>query len=110
MTAICHGVTVLAWARVDGQSVIHGKKVAATVNGSPATYYLDRWYADNELGVFEQIVDNGGFANPYSGEYGDPTTASDDVIVDGRIITAENYDAAPLFGRTIAAQILALGR
>lgn len=106
VAAICHGVTVLAWARVDGESVLHGKKVAASVNGSPATYYLDRWYADNELSVYEQVVDNGGFANPYSGEYGDPSTAADDVIVDGRIITAENYDSAFLFGRVIAIQIL----
>jgi putative intracellular protease/amidase len=49
-SAICHGVTVLAWARVDGVS--------------PST--------DSSSG----------------------TTVADDVIVDGRIITAENYDAA----------------
>jgi len=50
-TAINHGVTVLAWARVDGVS--------------PST--------DSSTGG---------------------TTVADDVIVDGRIITAENYDAA----------------
>ena len=105
VTAICHGVSVLAWARVDGASPIRGKKVAATVNGSPATEYLGSSYADNELSVHEQIVANGGFTNPYSGQYGDPTTVADDVIVDGRIITAENYDSALLFGRVMAGQI-----
>lgn len=49
-SAVCHGVTVLAWARVDG--------VSPSADGS------------------------GG------------TTVADDVIVDGRIITAENYDSA----------------
>jgi hypothetical protein len=48
---VCHGVTVLAWARVDGVS--------------PST--------DSSTGS---------------------TTVADDVIVDGRIITAENHDTA----------------
>ena len=74
--------------------------------GAPATFYLGRWYADYELSVHEQVVANGGFTNPYSGQYGNPTTAADDVIVDGRVITAENYTSAPLLGRVIAGQIL----
>ena len=66
----------------------------------------NKGHDDNELSVHSQVVDNGGFANPYSGQHGDPTTVMDDVIVDGRIITAENYDAAPLLGRTLAKKIL----
>jgi putative intracellular protease/amidase len=103
---LCHGVSVLAWARVDGVSPIAGKKVTATVSGSPAMFYLGNWYADNELSVQEQIVANGGFTNPNSGQYGNPTTAADDVVVDGQIITAENYTSAKLLGRVIADQIL----
>jgi len=106
VAAICHGVSVLAWARVDGVSPLQGKKVIAPKIGSPATYYLGRWYADNELSLNDQVVDNGGFANPYSGEYANPSTTADDVVVDGKIITAENYDSAPLLGRVIASQIL----
>jgi len=30
VTALCHGVSVLAWARVDGQSLLAGKQVAPT--------------------------------------------------------------------------------
>jgi len=105
VAAICHGVTVLAWARVDGESLVKGKKVIAPSYGAPPTFYMGRWYADNEFSAQEQVIDNGGFANPYSGAYGDPTTAADDVIVDGRIITAENYDSAQLFGRVIATQV-----
>lgn len=104
--ALGHGVTVLAWARVDGVSPLRGNKVAATTAGSPATYYLGRWYGDQELSVFNQVVANGGFASPYSGQYGDTTTAADDVIVDGRIITAENHDSAALLGRVVASQVL----
>jgi hypothetical protein len=106
VAAICHGVSVLAWARVDGTSPLRGKKIASSVTGSPATFYLGRWYADNELSVHEHVVANGGFTNPYGGQYGNPSTAADDVIVDGRIITAENYTSALLLGRVIAGQIL----
>jgi putative intracellular protease/amidase len=106
VAGICHGVTVLAWARVDGTSPLRGKKVTSSTTGSPAMFYLGLWYADYELSVHEQIVANGGFTNPHSGQYGNPTTAADDVIVDGRIITAEDYTSAPLLGRVIAGQIL----
>jgi len=106
VAAICHGVSVLAWARVDGVSPLQGRKVAATLSGSPAGNYLGRWYPDNELSTHVHIVANGGFTNPYSGQYADPTTAADDVVVDGRIITAENFTSAPQFGRVIVSEIL----
>ncbi len=38
---------------------------------------------------------------------GDPTTVADDVIVDGRIITAENFDSASLFEADEAVEQLA---
>lgn len=96
--AICYGVTVLAWARVDGESLLAGRSVAAfngmappsTVAGSTST----RW----------QIESNGGvmFA---SGSIGDPRTAADDVWVDGKIITAENASSARRFGQVLAAHL-----
>lgn len=107
VAGICHGTTVLAWARVDGVSPIAGRQVAVPFIGSPAAYYLDRWYGDFELGQYEQVVANGGIANVVSGQYGNPNTAADDVVVDGRIITAENYDSALHFGRVIAKQVIA---
>ena len=39
VTAICHGVTVLAWARVDGASPLDGKTVSVPWIGSPAVFY-----------------------------------------------------------------------
>ena len=107
VAGVCHGVTVLAWARVDGTSPLDGRRVSVPFIGSPATFYGGRWYADYELGQYEQVVLNGGIANVFSGQYGDPTTVADDVVVDGRIITAENYDAAREFGRVIAKAVIA---
>lgn len=105
VAAICHGVTVLAWARVDGVSPLAGKQVSAPFIGSPAVVYAGHSYGNFELMQAPQVAVNGGIPNQLSGEYGDPYTVADDVIVDGRIITAENYDSALAFGRTLAREV-----
>lgn len=105
VAGVCHGVSVLAWARVDGVSPLQGRKVASSLTGAPATYFLGTWYADAELSLHEQVVSNGGFTNPYSGQFGNPTTAADDVIVDGRIITAENFESALRLGGVLAGHL-----
>lgn len=108
VAAICHGVSVLAWARVDGESPLSGKQVSVPYT-EPASV-VDNGDADRtEVPLAEQVVENGGRPNMYSGQYGDPTTATDDVVVDGRIITAENYDSAAAFGMTIAGKVIAAG-
>jgi putative intracellular protease/amidase len=107
VAAICHGVTVLAWARVDGVSPISGHQVAVPWLGSPAGTYNGQTYSAGQLMQNMQAIANGATTQARSGAIGDPTTAADDVIVDGRIITAENYDSAPLFGRVIAHEVLA---
>lgn len=109
VAAICHGVTVLAWARVDGVSPLAGKQVAVpTTVTSPPQFYNGLMRLDGYLlGQYEQVIANGGIANPQSGWIGDTDTAADDVIVDGRIITGENFDSSFEFGTTIANQILA---
>lgn len=98
VTAICHGVSVLAWARVNGQSLLQGHTVSVYGGTSPASNVaaaqLSRWHSDvNGATVFT------------NGQVGNPTTRTDDVIVDGRIITAENFDAARQFGITIANRL-----
>jgi putative intracellular protease/amidase len=105
---LCHGVTVLAWARVDGASVLEGKRVAVPLTvGSPAQFYDGEWRAFMDpTGQYQQVIDNGGLALPVSGQYGDPTTVADDVVVDGRVITGENYDSARYFGGIIARSVL----
>ena len=107
VAAICHGVTVLAWARVDGVSPISGHQVAVPWLGSPAGTYNGQTYWAGQLMQNVQAIANGAATPPRSGAIGDPNTAADDVIVDGRIITAENYDSASMFGRVIAREVLA---
>lgn len=105
VVGICHGVSVLAWARVDGASPLQGRKVVSGAAGAPAGFYLGTWYRNNELTSHEHVVANGGFTNPYAGQSGDPTTSADDVIVDGRIITAENYESARRLGTVLAHRL-----
>ena len=105
LTAICHGVSVLAWARVDGRSPIAGKTVSAYAQGSPGSTYQGQHYADNQASVRMQVEQLAGATMVPSRSVGNPATADDDVVVDGRVITAENYDSAREFGRVIAREL-----
>ncbi|MBC7854561.1 MAG: cadherin domain-containing protein [Pirellulaceae bacterium] len=107
VSGLCHGVTVLAWARVDGVSPIDGKLVAVPWVGSPACTYNGQTYGSGQLMQNVQAIANGATTPPRSGAIGNPSTAADDVFVDGRIITAENYDSAREFGRVIAREVIA---
>lgn len=97
---ICLGVSDLAWARVGGVSPIRGRQVTTAAFSSPtnnvAASLTYRWHMEQ----------NGAAAVFDGGAYGNPSTYTDDVIVDGRIITAGNYDSAALFGRTLANRVL----
>ncbi len=94
---ICHGVSVLAWARVDGKSLLDGRNVTAASREAPAGVYngrrgqpQSRWNAEtNQARV----------AAPNS--IGDRTTSRDDVVVDGRIMTAQDDQSARAAGRTL---------
>lgn len=108
VAAVCHSVTILAWARIDGVSPIAGKTVSVPWIGSPAVDYVGVEYGDTALMQYEQVVANGAIANTHSGMYGlDPFSNHDDVVVDGRIITAENYDTAAAYGAKIAELLIA---
>lgn len=108
VAGLCHGVTVLAWARVDGASPLAGKQVAVPHReGTPDQFYAGAWRSGGYYsGQHDQVVANGGLATATSGAHGNPGTA-DDVIVDGRIITGENPESAALFGATLANEVLA---
>lgn len=107
VAALCHAVTVLAWAEVDGVSPLAGKHVATPFIGSPIVYYNDAWYGYFELSQYEQLVANGAIPTPFSGGIGDVTTVADDARVDGLIITGENYDSALYFGQLVAQEVIA---
>ncbi|MEQ9407693.1 MAG: DJ-1/PfpI family protein [Fuerstiella sp.] len=99
LAAICNGVSVLAWARVDGASPLVGHTVSAWAATLPS--------ADGgQTQVTRRHIEANGAVQVASGSVGDPTTAEDDVIVDGNIITAENYDSAYYFGHVLADQLI----
>lgn len=95
--ALCNGVSVLAWARVDGKSPLEGKRVCAPVREAAAGIYEGRraqpscrWHPEA----------NGAVMSP-PGSIGRPGTAEDDVSVDGKIVTGEDDISAREMGRTI---------
>ena len=96
--ALCHGVSVLAWARVDGKSILDGKRAVGSPRQSPSGIYngqrgqpLSRWNAEV----------NGARLSP-ARSIGDPRTSADDVTVDGKIVTGEDDNSAARFGETLA--------
>ncbi len=95
--ALCNAVSVLAWARVNGKSPLEGKRVCAPVREAAVGIYDGRqaqpscrWHPER----------NGAILSP-PGAIGDPRTNTDDVLVDGRIITGEDDTSAREMGRTI---------
>ncbi len=106
VAAICHGTTILDWARrPDGTSPVNGIHMSVPYIGAPAVVYGGFEYGNYGLGQYEQAVANGAIPNTASGQIGDVWTVTDDVQVDGKFITAENYDAALLFGEVIGQQV-----
>ncbi|MGQ0799635.1 MAG: hypothetical protein ACT4NL_05945 [Pseudomarimonas sp.] len=106
VAAICHGVTVLAWARVDGVSPLQGRVVVGPAGGTPAFRLDGVHYPDAEHPARWQMEFNGAVMLT-SRSIGNPLSASDDVWVDGKIITAENYEAVGRFAEVIAQSVAA---
>lgn len=111
VTAICHATTVLAYARVDGVSLIAGKNVTtpqggATAGGGPGVYLDGVDYAYFALAQRTMMEWNGGIvADAMS--IGETDSSWDDVVVDGKIITAQDNISAREFGHVIAEHLWA---
>lgn len=103
ITAICHGVSVLAWARVDGQSPLQGETVTA-YDGNAPTYTLNGVTYNHQPDSWNSTTNGATVLAP--GSIGNPHTAADDVVVDGNIITAQNPSSALYFGQVLAQQLL----
>lgn len=104
VTAICHGVSVLAWARVDGVSPLQGKHVTAFEGVSPTYRAADGTTVANPPDRWNAEIN--GATVSVARSIGDIRTATDDVTVDGHIITAENWDSARMFGQVVADHVL----
>lgn len=104
VSAICHGVSVLAWARVDGASVLDGRTVTGYAGVSPS-FSLDGNDYQNPLTRWH--IETNGATMLADGAVGDPQRADDDVVVDGNIVTAQDYRAGALMGQILAQEIRA---
>jgi putative intracellular protease/amidase len=97
VAALCNGVSVLAWARVDGKSPLKGKKVCAPVREAAAGIYNGR---QSQPSCRWHPEVNGAVLSP-PGAIGKPETAEDDVMIDGKILTGEDDISAREMGRKL---------
>lgn len=98
---ICHGVTVLAYCRVEGNSLIKGRKMSGPAIGGPACTVNGKHVNDLEVKSQQHIEQNGGVFVPIN-SVGDPKSPHDDVTVDGKLITAQDNNSAKRFGEILA--------
>lgn len=103
VAGLCHGVSVLAWSRVNGKSLLDGRAVCAATLPSPDGDHpgasgvpASRWHAEV----------NGGRMHP-GNSVGNPNTSADDVAVDGKVITGQDDHSARELGRTLAGLLRA---
>jgi putative intracellular protease/amidase len=102
--AVSHGVAVIAWARVDGVSPLAGRKLVGWAGGGPGFTLNGHGYANSTVPVRWHVEANGG-SMLLSSSVGDPLVSTDDVWVDGKIITAENFNSAAAFAKAIIRSI-----
>lgn len=102
--ALCHGTTVLAWARVNGRSPLAGKQATGPTIVGPAGNYPghrgssppnSRWHA--ETNGARMVAPN---------SVGDQSTLADDVVIDGKIMTGQDDPTAREMGRQLARALL----
>lgn len=103
VAGLCHGVSVLAWSRVNGKSLLDGRAVCAATLPSPDGQHpgasgvpASRWHAET----------NGARLHP-GNSVGNPNTSTDDVAVDGKVVTGQDDQSARELGRTLATLLRA---
>jgi putative intracellular protease/amidase len=99
--ALCHGVSVLAWSRVNGRSLLFGRRATGPTRQGPAGIYNGRQSQPSSRWGSEQ---NGArMVTPNS--VGNPSTAADDIVIDGKIMTGQDDISAREMGRQLAKQL-----
>jgi putative intracellular protease/amidase len=101
VAALCHGVSVLAWSRVNGRSLLAGKRATGPVRQGPAGVYNGR--RDQPSSRWNSETNGARMVPPNS--VGNPQTAADDVVIDGRILTGQDDISAREMGRQLAAAL-----
>lgn len=103
--ALCHGTTVLAWARVNGRSPLAGKQATGPVINGPAGNYPGYRGSGNPPSRWHAESNGARMVAPNS--VGDPRTLVDDVVIDGKIMTGQDAPTAREMGRQLARALLA---
>lgn len=98
VAGLCHGVSVLAWSRVNGRSLLAGKRATGPTLNGPGGHYPgyqgtppSRWNSET----------NGAVMVPPN-SVGDPSTLTDDVVIDGKVLTGQDDPTAREMGRQLA--------
>ena len=99
VTGVCFGVTVIAWSRVNGQSLLQGRTATTAQFNSPANNVPTAT-------TYRSHLEANGATAFTNGALGNLSSRFDDVLVDGRIISGENFDSARLLGETLADRLL----
>ena len=92
---LCHGVSVLAWSRVNGRSLLAGRRATGPTRQGPAGIYNGQRAQPPSRWNSEQ---NGARMVPPN-SVGDRRTAADDVVIDGKILTGQDDISAREMGR-----------
>lgn len=103
---LCHGVSVLAWSRINGKSLLDGKRATGPTRQGPAGIYNGR--QAQPASRWNSEVNNARMVTPNS--VGNPRTAADDIVIDGRIMTGQDDISAREMGRQLALQLKAAGK
>jgi putative intracellular protease/amidase len=102
--ALCHGTTVLAWARVNGRSPLAGKQATGPVINGPAGNYPG--YRGSSTPTSRWHAETNGARLVAPNSVGDPNTLVDDVVIDGKIMTGQDDPTAREMGRRLARALL----
>ncbi len=98
VAALCHGVSVLAWSRVNGRSLLAGRRATGPTRQGPAGIYNGR--RDQPSSRWNSEANGARMVPPNS--VGNPQTAADDIVIDGRILTGQDDISAREMGRQLA--------
>ncbi|MBI1314871.1 cyclic nucleotide-binding protein [bacterium] len=101
VAALCHGVSILAWSRVNGRSLLAGKRATGPTRQGPAGIYNGR--RDQPSSRWNSEANGARMVPPNS--VGDPRTAADDIVIDGKILTGQDDISAREMGRQLAAAL-----
>ena len=101
VAALCHGVSVLAWSRRNGRSLLRDRRATGPTRQGPSGIYNgqraqppSRWNA--ETNGAKMVAPN---------SVGNPRSAADDVVIDDKLLTGQDDITAREMGRQLAIEL-----